>query len=251
MKKIAMIFAGGTGQRMGSEIPKQFLKVSGKEIIIHTLELFEKNEYVDEIYVACIKEWIPYLNSLIKMYNIAKVKAVFPGGKTGQDSIFLSLQKAKDEKNDNAIVLIHDGVRPLVSNETITNCIKDTQTYGNAITVTPCFETPIKSIDGKTVTEMPQRQLMYTAQAPQCFYLNDIYEAHIKERNININYEGIVDSCGLMFKNGIKCHLVYGNRGNIKVTTPDDFCTLLGNFNARDYNQILELQETFKKIRRP
>lgn len=249
MKKIAMVFAGGTGQRMGSEIPKQFLKVSGKEIIIHTLELFENNENVDEIYVACIEDWIPYLNTLIKKYNINKVKEVFPGGKTGQDSIFLSLQKAK-YNNDNAIVLVHDGVRPLVSDETITNCIMTTEAYGNAITVTPCYETPIKSIDGKLVSEMPQRQLMYTAQAPQCFYLNDIYGVHLNERRINPNYEGIVDSCGLMFNNGIRCHLVYGNRGNIKVTTPEDFCTLLGNFNARDYSQVLELQESSKKVRR-
>lgn len=245
MKKIAMIFAGGTGQRMGAEIPKQFLKVSGKEIIIHTLELFESNENIDEIYVACIEDWIPYLNDLIKKYTVSKVKKVFPGGKTGQDSIFLSLQAAK-ENNENAIVLIHDGVRPLVSEQTITNCIKSAETYGNAITVTPCFETPIKSDDGVLVSEMPQRKVMYTAQAPQCFYLNDIYEMHLKERKVNPDYEGIVDSCGLMFKNGVQCHLVDGNRGNIKVTTPEDFCTLLGNFSARDYSQVLELQEQSK-----
>lgn len=245
MKKIAMIFAGGTGQRMGAEIPKQFLKVSGKEIIIHTLELFESNENIDEIYVACIEDWIPYLNDLIKKYTVSKVKKVFPGVKTGQDSIFLSLQAAK-ENNENAIVLIHDGVRPLVSEQTITNCIKSAETYGNAITVTPCFETPIKSDDGVLVSEMPQRKVMYTAQAPQCFYLNDIYEMHLKERKVNPDYEGIVDSCGLMFKNGVQCHLVDGNRGNIKVTTPEDFCTLLGNFSARDYSQVLELQEQSK-----
>lgn len=245
MKKIAMIFAGGTGQRMGAEIPKQFLKVSGKEIIIHTLELFESNENIDEIYVACIEDWIPYLNDLIKKHTVSKVKKVFPGGKTGQDSIFLSLQAAK-ENNDNAIVLIHDGVRPLVSEQTITNCIKSAEVYGNAITVTPCFETPIKSDDGVLVSEMPQRKVMYTAQAPQCFYLNDIYEMHLKERKVNPDYEGIVDSCGLMFKNGVQCHLVDGNRGNIKVTTPEDFCTLLGNFSARDYSQVLELQEQSK-----
>lgn len=245
MKKIAIIFAGGTGQRMGAEIPKQFLKVHGKEIIIHTLELFEKNENVDEIYVACIENWIPFLNDLIRKNNLCKVKKVFKGGKTGQDSIFIGVHEAKLD-NENAVVLIHDGVRPLVSLETITNCIKTTELYGNAITVTPCFETPITSDDGLVVQKMPLRQTMYTAQAPQCFYLNDIYEVHLKERKINPNYEGIVDSCGLMFKNNIQCHLVLGNRGNVKVTTPEDYCTLLGNFNSRDYGQLLELQDQAK-----
>lgn len=249
MKKIAMIFAGGTGQRMGAEVPKQFLKVCGKEILIHTLELFEINDSVDEIYVACIKEWIPFLRELIKKHGINKVVKVFPGGVTGQDSIFLSLQQAKLE-NENAIVLVHDGVRPLVSETTITNCVKAVEKYGNAITVTPCFETPIKSENGEVVTGMPLRKIMYTAQAPQCFYLNDIYQAHLKEREINPDYEGIVDSCGLMFKNGVQCHLVEGNRGNIKVTTPEDFSTLIGNLNARDYQQIFELQDPKVKVKK-
>lgn len=243
MKKIAMIFAGGTGQRMGAEIPKQFLKVCGKEIIIYTLELFEQNEGIDEIYVACIEEWIPYLNNLINKYEIEKVTKVFPGGKTGQDSIFLSLHEAKKE-NENAIVLVHDGVRPLVTQETINNCLYSVENFGTAITVTECFETPVMSSDGITVERMPERKTMYTAQAPQGFYLNDLYEKHLKERVSNPDYEGIVDSCGLMFKYGVKCNLIKGNRGNIKVTTPEDFYTLLSNLNMRDYEQISILKQT-------
>ena len=242
MKTIALIFAGGTGQRMGSEIPKQFLKISGREIIIHTLELFELNDNIDEIYVACIEEWIPYLKRLLKMYDIDKVVKVFPGGTTGQDSIFIGLSEVKKE-NDNAIVLIHDGVRPLVSKETIDNCIESVEANGSAITVTECFETPIMSTNGNTVEAMPERKTMYTAQAPQGFYLNDIYNCHIEERKVNPNYEGIVDSCGLMFKHGFKCQMVKGNRGNIKVTTPEDFYTLLSNINMRDYEQISILKK--------
>lgn len=245
MKKIAMIFAGGTGQRMGAEIPKQFLKVCGKEIILHTLDLFENNENVDEIYVACIEEWIPYLKQLIKKYDLNKITKVFPGGKTGQDTIFQSLNEAKKD-NENAIVLVHDGVRPLVTEETINNCIAATEIYGNAVTVTKCIETPIQSFDGLTVAEMPKREVTYTAQAPQCYYLNDLYNLHLRERQTNPDYEGILDSCSLMFKYGIKPHIVEGNRGNIKVTTPEDFCTLLGNLNARDYGQIIGLQEQNK-----
>lgn len=248
MKTIAMIFAGGTGQRMGAEIPKQFLKICDKEIIIHTLELFEMNEFVDEIYVACIKDWIPTLNHLIKKYEIQKAVKVFPGGNTGQDSIFLCLEEAKKE-NEDAIVLIHDGVRPLVSQETITNCIRSVQAYGTGITSTPCFETPLQSKDGIEVSSMPSRTETYTAQAPQGYYLDDLYNVHLKERKVNPNYEGIVDSCGLMFKHGKKCYMIKGNRGNVKVTTPEDFLVLLSNLNIRDYEQILNLNE-IKKVKK-
>lgn len=251
MKKIAIIFAGGTGQRMGAEIPKQFLKVCGKEIIIHTLELFENNDNVDEIYVSCIDEWIDYLNTLVSKFDISKVVRIFPGGKTGQDSIFIGLDEVKKD-HDDAIVLIHDGVRPLVSEETITNCIHAAEQYGSAITVSPCFETPIRSVSGETVEEMPPRAEMYTAQAPQCFHLNDLHALHLEERKINPDYTGIVDSCGLMFKYGKRCHLVEGNRGNIKVTTPEDYCTLIGNLNARDYEQLVYMntQQKTKKLER-
>ena len=245
MKKIAIIFAGGAGKRMGGEIPKQFLKVCGKDIIIHTLELFENNSDVDEIIVACIEDWIPYLKKLIKKFDISKVVKVIPGGSTGQDTIFLGLKEAK-KNNEDAIVLIHDGVRPLVSQDTISKCIKSVMKYGSAITVTPCFETPLISYKGDVVDEMPQRKIMYTAQAPQCYHLKELYEAHLKERKENPNYEGIVDSCGLMFKNNMKPHLVIGNRGNIKVTTPEDYCTLIGNLNARDYEEFLNLESNIE-----
>ena len=248
MKKIALIFAGGTGQRMGSEVPKQFLKICGREIIIHTLELFEMNNKVDEIYVACIEEWIPYLKKLIKKYDIDKVVKVFPGGATGQDSIFIGLDEVK-KNNDDAVVLIHDGVRPLVSQETINSVIASVEKNGTGITVTEAYETPIMSENGKTVSSMPPRKKMYTAQAPQGFMLNDIYEKHLLERKINPNYDGIVDSCGLMFKYGVECSLVKGNRGNIKVTTPEDFYTLLSSLNMRDYEQISILNENKQKTK--
>lgn len=240
MKKVAIIFAGGAGHRMGAEIPKQFLKVCGQEIIIHTLELFENNDNIDEIYIACIDEWIEYLVNLIAKFDINKVVRIFPGGKTGQDSIFIALNEVKKD-HEEAIVLIHDGVRPLVSEETISKCVDSVLKYGSAITATPCYETPLKSESGEVVEAMPKRSQMFTAQAPQCFYLNHLYEVHLRERETNPGYEGIVDSCGLMFKYGINSHLVEGNRGNIKVTTPEDFFTLIGNLNARDYEQLLNI----------
>lgn len=247
MKNIAVIFAGGTGQRMGSELPKQFLKVCNKEIIIHTLDRFENNEEIDEIYIACKEEYVEYLASLVHKYGIEKVKRIFPGGKTGQDSIFCGLSEVKKDYED-AIVLIHDGVRPIIANEVISKDIESVKEHGSAITSTVCYETPIVSIDGETVRAMPERNKVFTAQAPQCFYLNDIYNAHLDERETNPNYKGIVDSCGLMHKHGYKCHLVEGNRGNIKVTTPSDFFTLIGIYNAEDYAQAMGMPE-YEKMR--
>ncbi len=242
MKNIAVIFAGGTGQRMGSDIPKQFLKIHGKEIIIHTLEVFNECNEIDEIYIACIKEWIDYLKKLVEKYTITKVKNIVAGGNSGQESIFIGLTEVK-KNNENAIVLIHDGVRPLIDNKTISNCINSVKKYGSAITVSSCFETPIISNDGKKVDNMPERKKVFVAKAPQCFYLDDIYKTHLKERKINPNYTDIVDSCGLMFKNNFDCHLIEGNRNNIKVTTSEDYCTLIGNYITEDYKQFLATQK--------
>lgn len=242
MKTVALIFAGGVGQRMGSDIPKQFLKVRDKEIIIHTIEKFENNEKIDDIYVICVKEWIDYLKERLTKFGITKVKDTIPGGETGQDSIFIGLQRIKED-NNNAIVLIHDGVRPLITDKTIEDCIEAVLEYGSGITVTPIIETPIQSLDEDKVFRIPLRKEMYTAQAPQGFYLKDIFKAHLEERSKKEPYKGIVDSCSLMFSQGVKPHIVIGNRGNIKVTTPEDYCTLIGNYASNDYEEFLNLVE--------
>ncbi len=238
MKKIALIFAGGVGKRMGLKTPKQFLPVCGKEIIVHTLELFENNKEIDEIYIGCVEEGIDILNLLIKKYNLKKVKKVIKGGHTGQETIFKLVNLVHDIY-DNAIVLVHDGVRPLVSDDTINMVIETTIKYGSAITVSPMHETPLIIKDG-IIDKVLDRNVVYTAKAPQAFYLKDLYNAHIKERKENITYDGIVDSCSLMKKNGFEPHIVIGDNDNIKVTTKNDYYSLIGYLNARDYNRIEE-----------
>lgn len=246
MKKIALIFAGGVGNRMGATVPKQFLEVSNKPIIIHTLELFEINDNVDEIYIGCIKEYIPYLEEMIDRFNVKKITRIYPGGDSGQDTIYKGLREIRND-NEDAIVIIHDGVRPLVTEETINNCVADAEVYGSAVTVTPAFETPIISLDGEIVDSMPKRQFVYTAQAPQCFPLNTIISWHEKERGRGAEaYEGIVDSCGLAMKYGVRPHLTKGNRGNVKVTTNEDYLTLVTNSLANDFGQFMELREKTK-----
>ena len=135
----ALIFAGGTGQRMNSKsIPKQFLLVHGKEVIIHTIELFEKNVHVDKIFVVCYEPYIEKLKELLVSYNIKKVQNICPGGQSGPESIFLGLKMIRDYSNNpDDIVLIHDGVRPLITQAVINDNIESVKKYGNGITVSP------------------------------------------------------------------------------------------------------------------
>ena len=246
VKNIAIIFAGGVGSRMGSEIPKQFLQVYGKEIIIHTLEKFQYNDNVDLIYVGCVEEYIHDFEQMVQKYHITKipVDGIIPGGTSGQDTIYKVLKRAREDNPGDSICLIHDGVRPLITDDLINKCIKSVQEYGSAVTVTKAFETPIISENGMEVKEVLPRKFVYTAQAPQSFRLDDILAAHEKIRATEEGYDNprIVDSCSLMKECGNTVHIVEGNRGNIKVTTLDDYITLLGNLEIEDYYQVFKLK---------
>lgn len=223
-KNIAIVFAGGVGSRMDLEnIPKQFLEVDNTPIIIHTLMNFEKNNKVDGIVVACLEPWIDYLNDKIIEFNLKKIKAVIPGGATGQDSIYNALIKAKEYAENDANVLIHDGVRPYLEQDLINRCIEQTNQLGSAITCTPCFETVIVSVDKKHIESVPYRKDTLAGQAPQCFKLNEIIAAHDDMRKINPDYENVIDSCTLYTMLGKNVELIEGHRGNIKITTPADY----------------------------
>ena len=128
---LALIFAGGVGKRMGnSGMPKQFLKLYGKEIIVYTLEIFENNENIDGIVISCLEEKIELLKELIVKYRFKKVKSIVPGGITGQESIYNGLKELEKYYSKEDIVLIHDGVRPLINNETVDNNIKTVRQKG-------------------------------------------------------------------------------------------------------------------------
>ena len=247
---IAIIFAGGSGTRMKTQgLPKQFLKVEGKPIIIKTLENFERNDSIDKIYIACKADWIDYLKRELENYNIKKVAKIVEGGETGQDSIYNALAAAGKENSSDSIVLIHDGVRPFITQELIEQNIKDVRHYGSSITSTPCFETAIVSRDGENVQDVPSRDIMYTAQAPQCFYLGDILKVHEKVRKTENKYNGIVDSCNLMKSNGYKIHITMGPRNNIKVTTPSDYYVIqaLYRYEEDEYKTNKELNPIIEK----
>lgn len=240
---IGVIFAGGVGKRMHSkDIPKQFLKLHDKPIIIHTLEIFEESPDIDAIIISCLPNYIGYLGNLVKKYGLTKVQSIVPGGKTGQESIYHGLKAAEmigDRKKD--IVLIHDGVRPLISKKTIEDNIKSVKKNGSAITSVKAKETILIVDDKETIVKVPDRSRSRLARAPQSFYLNDILSAH--EKAIREGKKDFIDSCSMMTFYGKRLHLVEGPKENIKITTPDDFYTMRALLDAKENAQIYGLDD--------
>ena len=226
---IAIIFAGGIGQRLNNgenSTPKQFLKINDKPIIIRTLELFQTHKDIDKIYISIHPDYYEYMQELVKYYYITKTAGIVNGGKIGQESIYNALKLAQKENPQDSIVLIHDGVRPNITEEVITKNIECTKKNGNAITCTPCFETILISENGINPEHVPYRKDTYAAQAPQTFHLGEVIEAHEITRKTNPNYTDIVDTCTLYKTLNKKTFMVKGNRGNIKITTIEDLYIL-------------------------
>lgn len=235
----ALIFAGGAGTRMNSRArPKQFLQFYGKELIIHTLENFQNHPEIDGIVVVCIKDWIPYLNKILNKYQIDKVHSVVAGGTTGQESIYNGLCAINEFAPKDSIVLVHDGVRPFVNENLISECIKSVKEHGSAVTVTPAIETIVTTEDGK-INSIIDRSKCYHAKAPQCFFLGDLLSAH--EKAISDGNLNMIDSASLMKYYGHELYTVVGNFDNIKITTPADFYTFKALYEVREQQQIFGL----------
>ena len=235
---IGVIFAGGVGKRMNSRVkPKQFLNVYGKPIIIHTLEVFDSHPDIDAIVVACLEEWIPYLQELIEKYNLKKVKKIVPGGGSGQESIYHGLQAAKQVAGqEKSIVLIHDGVRPMIYKKTIDDNLQSVREHGSAITSVAVKETVLVVSEDNSIKEVPNRKDTRLARAPQSFYLDEIIGLH--RRAITEGKDDFIDSCSMMQYYGHKLYLIDGPQENIKITTPDDFYTMRALLDAKEEAQI-------------
>ena len=233
----ALIFAGGTGQRMKSVTkPKQFLELYGKPIIIYTIELFEYNDEIDGIVVVCLESWIPYLEKLLDKFQIKKVKAIVPGGESGQASIRNGVNKLSQLYPEDSIVLIHDGVRPLITNQTITDNIAMVKKCGNCITTAPAIETIALKTDTELVGDIIERSKAVMARAPQSFYLKDIKKSH--DLAVAEGREDFIDSACMMKHYGHALHIVEGPAENIKITTPTDFYCFRAITDSRENSQI-------------
>lgn len=221
MKNIALIIAGGIGARMHQDIPKQFINVKDKPIIVYTMEAFQKHPNIDAIEVVCLDGWHDILRAYAKQFNISKLENIVSGGETGQDSIRNGLYDiAKRYKGDDDIVLIHDSIRPMVSADIISDNIRVCRQYGNATTVIPCTSVMLKTDDGLISDDQIPRDNLKITQTPQAFFLNELLKVHSKA--ITANLPPSIASCALYIEMGEKVYLSKGSEKNIKITTQDD-----------------------------
>ena len=234
----ALIFAGGTGKRMNTKtLPKQFLELHGKPIIIHTIEHFEAHSEIKDIVVVCVDDWLDYCKDLLAKFNIKKVSQVVPGGETGQMSIFNGLETLREKYQGNDdYVLIHDGVRPLIDGETISKNIESVKKYGTAITVKPVIETVVQVDEDDIINNVIERSTCQTAVAPQSFVLSEIYSLHMRAQAEKLF--DMTDSATLARYFGLPLHTVMGGSENIKITTPSDFYIFRAIYEARENAQI-------------
>lgn len=234
----ALIFAGGTGRRMGHQaIPKQFLEVKGKPIIIYTLEHFEAHPEIDNIAIVCIESWQERLEKMVQAYGLSKVRWIVRGGATSQESTRNGMEAiAADQDPKQTIVLIHDGVRPLINAQVIHDNIDSVKRSGSAVTVVPATETVVTKDKGGALSAIIDRGHCCLARAPQSFYLSDIMELH--ELAAAENYNEMIDSATLMNHYGRRLSLVPGPDENIKITTPIDYLMFKSYIEARDVQAI-------------
>lgn len=218
---IALLTAAGNGSRMGQDIPKQFMHVDNKPLIIHTMESFQNHPGVDWIMVVTIPSWIAVLQAYARQFNINKLKWVIPGGETGQESIHNGLLALKNDCSPEDIVMVHDGNRCLVSNEIISNSLAVYHQHGSAVAAIPCVEAVFRSNDdGQSSDISIPREQLFRSQTPHTYSLKKLLWAH--EEAAKRNIKNTAASCSLMQMLGETVYFSKGSETNLKITTVDD-----------------------------
>jgi len=217
---IALIIAGGKGQRMQQEIPKQFLNVNDKPVIIYTLEAFQSHPDIDKIGVVCVDGWHDILRAYARQYKIGKLDWVVSGGENGQASIRNGVFHSEQLYDRNDIILVHDAIRPMVSHEIISDCIVQCKRHGSAVSIVPCNTVALRRTTENTSSEVVPRDKLALTQTPQAFPLKKLADAHRKALELGITNS--IASCTLMIELGESVHFSIGAETNIKLTTPDD-----------------------------
>ncbi len=217
---IALIIAGGNGRRMQQEIPKQFLNVNDKPVMIYTLEAFQSHPDIDAIGVVCVDGWHDILMAYARQYKISKLEWIVSGGENGQGSIRNGLLEAEKRYGENDIILVHDAIRPMVSHEIISDCIVQCKRHGSAVSIVPCNTVALRRATEQTSSEVVPRDQLALTQTPQAFPLKKLCDAHRKAKEVGITNS--IASCTLMIELGETVHFSIGAETNIKLTTPDD-----------------------------
>ena len=220
MANIALIIAGGVGARMHQSIPKQFISVFDKPVIVYTLERFQLHNKIDTIAVVCLQGWESALQCYANQYGITKLKHIVKGGGSGQESIKNGLDCLSANYPEDSLVLIHDAIRPMVSEEVISDCINIAKLNGNAVACIPCQEAMMVCTDGKSSNSSILRDELKRSQTPQCFKLGELIEAHNKAKELQISNS--ISSCVLFTDLGKTIFISQGSEKNLKLTTQED-----------------------------
>ena len=218
---IALIIAGGVGQRTNQDIPKQFINVNDKPVIVYTLEAFQNHKDIDAIEVVCLDGWHDILSAYAKQFNITKLHKIVSGGENGQASIRNGVYSISESFSEDDIILVHDAIRPMISEEIITDCINTCKEYGSAITSIPCAEAMLYTTDKLKSDKIISRDELLRTQTPQAFSVGRLKAAH--EEALKRGITNSVASCTLMIELGERIYFSKGSEKNIKLTTADDF----------------------------
>ena len=220
MKNYVILLAGGVGKRMQSEIPKQFLEVEGKPIIVYTIENFQRNEHVEKIVVVCVKDWIEHLRNLIQKYSLTKVEWITEGGDTGHDSIRNGVFFLKDKIEPDDFIIVHDAVRPILPQKAIDEVIRVAHENGNASSSIACHPPIVYTEDFKSgIKDVDREHVMLTA-SPQMFRYDlalKCYEKAEQENKHNFTF-----TSSLLIHYGERVYFAKGTTSNIKVTQKED-----------------------------
>lgn len=221
---VAIIIAGGVGNRMGQSIPKQFINVYDKPILMYTLEGFEKHPMVDAIEVVCIEGWENVVWSYAKQYNITKLKWIAKGGATGQESIRNGVYNLEDKCSKDDIIIVHDGIRPLVDAVVLTDVIMKAQEFGNAVTSLPYNEQifVVSKEDENTTTQFIPRETLRRVSTPQAYQFGLLDEKYHEAYEKEVGIYGSHYTNTMMVELGVRLHFAAGSDKNIKLTTKDD-----------------------------
>lgn len=222
MKTIAILTAGGTGTRTHQDLPKQFLTVENKPILIYTLEAFQRHPSIDEIYVSCLEGWSAVLEAYAKQFNITKLRRIVTGGATGQESIFNGLKAVAEdhEETGEIVVMIHDGNRPMLPQDVITDNLVKQKRFGSAVAVIPTTEVVFVSQDGIESNVALNREELWRTQTPHSYKFDELWGVH--NRAVEDGVTNMAASCSLMQKYGYPTYFSKGSEKNIKITTVED-----------------------------
>ncbi len=220
VKKIALITASGIGSRMGQDIPKQFLSVFDKPVVVYTMECFEKHPEIDAIVVVCLKGWENVLEAYAKQFNITKLVSIINGGETGFESIVKGTKEIKRLFDDEDIIIVHDGIRPNVSSDIISNNIAVCEKYGNGIVAIPCREAMIYTENHTSGDKEINRDNLVRTQTPHSFHVGELYK--MQQEGIKRGLVNPVAMVSLLTFLGGTAYFSPGSEKNIKLTTPDD-----------------------------